>query len=852
MAEKSAGHKTISLPAAGAIILFLFFCSGGLGLMYEIVWTRLLRHVMGNTVYSVTTVLSAFMAGLALGSYLGGKIIDRRGDPLKVYGLLQGAVGVYCLFLPSLIRSAEPLYRLLYQNFGQSYQLLNLLRFFFSSLFLLLPATFMGATFPVLSKFFIRSSERVGWTIGTLYALNTFGAVLGSFATGFVFIPLLGVSRTIYLAALFSILICPVAFVLSRYLSSGHEVFSGPAPAAIGKEEILSIRVRPPAMTRFFPPALLAAYALSGFAALVYEIAWTRVLALIIGSSVYAFCLMLTAFILGLALGGIVFSRFLHRWKDLVLVFAVFELAIGFSSLLTVPVFGRLPLLMTQLVVRFSYSFRILLTLEFALVFLIMIVPTVLMGGAFPLVGRLYTRSADEIGSSIGKVYAFNTLGSILGSFAGGFLLLPWLGIRKTILAAVLVNLAIGLFFLGLSYTLSAKRKGTLAAATAIIAAVLIALLPGWDRATMSSGPYLYAFRLLQQRREVGRGIPKANILYYKEGVSDTVTVTEDFPGMRSYRTNGKVDGSNGLDMYTQKLLAHVPILLHPGPRSVLVIGLATGVTLGSAGRYPVERLDCVEISPSAREPYRFFLDVNYDVLSDPRARLIIADGRNYLSLSGETYDVITSEPSNPWIAGVADLFTREFFEILRSRLNPGGVACSWIHAHSLEDRDFRSVVRTFRSVFDHVIVWESFSGLDYLLVGSAEPFRVDYGKLRKRMADEKVASDLWRIDLVDPIQFLGCFMLGGDAVDRYVQGARIHTDDNALLEFSAPRSLLNMNLDVSPQGEINRCRGQGFEFLTWEGIEEQEAETLKLKLGEIIEAKRRAVSDNINPENRR
>ncbi len=855
-AENSPGQRTIPPRAAETLILFLFFCSGALGLIYEIIWTRLLRHVMGNTVYSVTTVLCAFMAGLALGSWLGGKIIDRRGNPLKVYGLLEGAIGVYCLFLPVLIKSAEPGYRLLYQNFGQSHYLFNLLRFFFSAALLVLPATFMGATLPVLSKFFIRSSERIGRTMGTLYAVNTFGAVLGSFATGFVFIPWWGVSRTISAAVFINLLVGVSALILSRRASVFAEILPRPEPDPARIGETFSVGLNLPPANRFFPAILLTAYALSGFAALVYEIAWTRVLMLIVGSSVYAFCLMLTAFILGLALGGMIFSRFLHRVKDLVLLFAILELAIGFSALLAVPVFGRLPLFITGLVLRFAGSFWSLQLIEFELIFLLMLVPTIMMGGAFPLAGSLYVRGMEKIGGSVGKVYAANTLGSILGSFAGGFLLLPLLGIRNTILAAILINLALGVLFLDLSFSLPSARKRSFAAVVIITALLLIGLLPAWDRTTMTSGAYLYAYQLSRQARDHGMTVEeelqKRRILYHREGVSDTVTVIEDSFGRRAFFVNGKVDGSNATDMHTQELLSHVPLLLHPGPRSVLVIGLATGVTLGSAGRYPVERLDCVEISPSAREPYRFFLDVNYDVLSDPRARLIIADGRNYLSLSGETYDVITSEPSNPWIAGVADLFTREFFELCRKRLNPGGIVCAWIHAYSLDAPDFRSIVHTFHGVFPHTIIWESLPGRDYLLIGSEQAFKVEYGTLRRRMADEKVAFDLGRIGIDDPPQFLGGFMFGDGAVDRYTRGARIHTDDNCRLEFSAPRSLLQAGVAIPLLEEINRYREQEPDFLVWEKVDEGEAKTLRKQIAEAIQARAYAVSGEIYLEKQR
>ncbi len=829
------GKRTLSFQTAGAIILFFFFCSGALGLIYEIVWTRLLRHVMGNTVYSITTVLSVFMAGLALGSFLGGKLIDRRGHPLQVYGILEGAIGIYCLLLPALLGFAGPLYRLLYRNFSQSYYLLTLFRFLFSALLLLLPATLMGATFPVLSKFFVRNSSRIGRIVGNLYAVNTFGAVLGSFATGFIFIPLAGVSRTLHAAAAGNLLIGFGVLLLYRFRPLRMEAETAGEAAAPGAVVA--------ATDGWVSPGIIVfCYAASGFAALVYEIAWTRALALVIGSSVYAFCLMLTAFISGLALGSLIFSRLFHRWKNLVLVFAFFELAIGFSALLVVPVFGRLPLFMAGLLLRFSFSFWTLQAVEFGLIFLLLLVPTVLMGGAFPLAARLYVRDAAKIGGAVGGVYAANTLGSILGSFAGGFILLPWLGLQKTIMAAVLVNVGIGIWFLFLNPAGAGTRKRILAGAITAVVVVLAVALPAWDKTIMISGVFLYADQLAKSARNenssLERKIRERRILFYKDDASETIAVTEDSRGGRAFRINGKVDGSNAAtDMLTQELLAHVPMLLHPDPRKVLVIGLGTGVTLGSAGRYPAERLDCVDISPSARKVGSYFEDVNYRVLSDPRAELTIADGRNFLSLSGRTYDVITSEPSNPWVAGVADLFTREFFELCRRRLNPGGVACVWLHAYDMDDGDFRSIVRTFHDVFPHVLIWESLFGRDYLITGSAENFTVDYTTLRHRLESEPVASDLRRIGLDDPVRFLGCFMLGGAAIDEYARGARIHTDDNARLEFSAPRSLFKRGVDAAFLEGINPYRGRGLEFLVWEGVAESEREGLKLQLADFIKA---------------
>ncbi|MGA1842612.1 MAG: fused MFS/spermidine synthase [bacterium] len=653
MYELKKNKEILSLRMAGGLVLFFFFLSGAAGLIYEIIWTRLLRLVMGNTVFSITTVLCAFMGGLALGSFWGGKIIDRRKDPLRIFALLEGAIGVYCLMLPWIIRTTESFYRIVYQNYHTSFYVFSLIRFLFCGILLLFPATLMGATLPVLTKFFVRAPDHIGWMVGKLYAVNTFGAVLGAFLAGFLLIPSWGVLKTIYIACLINLFICLCVYLIHRRTFPLQIELNGTKPGIRSAE-----RQTEPWPEETGAPSnkllriLLIGYGLSGFAALVYEIAWTRVLSLIIGSSIYAFSLMLTAFIFGLALGSILFSRFIDRKKDPVFSLASIEVIIGFSALAVVPLFGHLPVLIIGIILRFSHSFWLLQFVEFLLVFLLMLVPTTMMGAAFPLAIRIYTRTTAEVGSSVGRVYAANTLGSIFGSFIGAFVFIPWLGVQKSILAAVWINIIAGFIFLGLSRQLSRVRKGIIASVILIIVVVAVHLFPIWNVKLMSSGAYMNARDLVLSAARTGSTtedvMKKLKVLYYKEGVSTTVTVKEDSQGHRYFLVNGKGDASTFTDMPTQELLAHVPLLLHPHPGRVLVIGLASGVTLGSAGLYPVEHLDCVEISPAAVEASCYFDHVNHNILDDSRVELIIEDGRNHLALTDRKYDIIISEPSNP------------------------------------------------------------------------------------------------------------------------------------------------------------------------------------------------------------
>jgi spermidine synthase len=828
--------------------LALFFISGACGLIYEIVWTRLLRLVMGNTVFSIATVLCAFMGGLAAGSYLGGKFIERRRDPLRIYAVLEAAVGIYCLLLPAIIGVAEPVYRLIYRHYDSSYYLFGLLRFTFCGTILLVPATFMGATLPVLSRFFAASLDRIGWAVGRLYAINTFGAFLGVAAAGFVLIPTLGVSRTIHLACLANLFVAGVAYLLYRRYPLPPQ-----PPGGVGQDRHIRGRSETAvpaggpgpmaARRRVVAWVLLVGYGLSGLAALTYEVAWTRVLSLIIGSSVYAFSLMLMAFILGLAIGSMALSWFVDRWRNVLAALAVTELAIGASALLVVPVFGVLPMYVGWMAAEFSESFWKLQLVEFALTFALMLIPTTLMGLAFPLVVRAYAIVTAGIGRSVGSIYAANTVGSILGSFLGGFVLIPLLGLRGTIFAAVAVNILVGCAWLLLSPSGQFPRRVAMASVAAVIVAVWAWALPAWDPATLNLGIYTVTRmgkgKTLQEVRRMTRGY---KVLFHKEGIFDTITVREG-GGERSLLINGKPDASTSVDMSTQQLLGHLPMFLHPKPDRVLVIGLASGVTLGACSLHPARQLDCVDISPDMAEATRFFNDVNHHVLEDPRVRLIIADGRNHLALTDREYDVIISEPSNPCVAGIADLFTVEFFRLCRQRLRDGGLVCIWVQGYSIDRQAFKSILRAFSDVFPHVTVWESLLPADYLLIGSQQPIVADCQEMERRLQEPSLREDVARMFMISPSELLANFVLSEKALTPLLAATPIHTDDNGLVEYSTPRTMFS-GASTSPlMEELNRWRGTGLEDLLVRAADQDQVKEITAHAARLMEARRHLVN---------
>jgi spermidine synthase len=396
-------------------------------------------------------------------------------------------------------------------------------------------------------------------------------------------------------------------------------------------------------------------------------------------------------------------------------------------------------------------------------------------------------RDLARIGQDVGHVYAANTLGAIVGAAAGGLLVMPALGVQGSLAAASAANLALAAFLL--AATAGRRHLQWIPAAAAGLAVFGAVRLPSWDQGVMSSGPAIYAKMYRGTADEFGRQLRRQSILFYRDGMSGSVSVHRD-NDIILLRVNGKTDASTGSDMPTQLLSGHLPLLLHPDPRSVLIIGMGSGVTAGAVARHPIRRLDLVEIERAVIEAAQFFVPVNHDVLKDPRVRLVIADGRNFLLTTPERYDIIISEPSNPWIGGLASLFSSEFFERARNRLRSGGLMVQWLQAYSLSTDDLRMVVRTFRAVFPAVSIWSPARG-DLLLLGSAEPVVIDPVALAQRYAEHPgPRADLQRIGVQQGAAIAGYLALSEEDTTRFTEDARLNTDDRLPLEFSAPRAL--------------------------------------------------------------
>jgi spermidine synthase len=762
------------------IISLCFILSGATGLIYEVLWARMLGLVFGATTLAVSTVLAAFMGGLALGSALAGKLSARIQKPLSTYGWMEIGIAIYALLVPFLFRLVDHIYVLIWQQLQPGYFAFSLWRFLLSSLVLLIPATLMGATLPVLAVAVLRSSIRDANSITRLYACNLGGAILGTLAAGFVLLPLLGVRATIAVAAVLNLLVGVVAISLQRRTES---TLVADAPQLDQSHATLN-------SSGFW----LFAALLSGFVTISTQVSWTRVLTMIIGSSTYAFSIVVALFLIGLAIGAWLVAR-KDRSEMLRLTILKVEVLTAISLVLSLFVLNKTPAVLVTLGFKLQISSWIgLLLLQIFCATLLILVPAVLMGMVMPLVLVWAGSEAERVGRS----YAINTIGAIAGAFITGFLLIPKTSTRFTLLFAATCCLVVAcVAYLPAEPARDPALKRALAiGSTPFLMILLFILAPPMNLADLSIGAYDSLVRVLAQTREgtSDQTDPEQRqevheLLMYREGPTATVSVRRD-QNTLSMAINGRTNASDsGFDMPTQVMLGQLPVLVAPRIENGLVIGYATGITVGAMLQSPIQSVTCVELEPATVVASKYFEHVNNHPLDDPRTKLVVDDARTFLRVTPNRYDVIVSEPSHPWVPGVANLFTQEFFELGRDRLNDDGVFVQWVQIYQLSTQSLRSVLATYQKVFPHVLVFRVGGlnkGKDLLLVGSKRALNLD--RLPERLADPRVMAQLAKVELKSEADVRSWFVCDETKLGPAVAGAKINTDDNMHIEMTVPR----------------------------------------------------------------
>jgi len=766
------------------LVGLIFFISGALALVYEVTWARMLAREFGSDAVAIAIVVAIFMLGLGLGARLAGIWGDALRNPLKVYGLLEAGLSLYVLASPWLIGYFTTFLGLLGHAAIENVWLLNSARTMLGMLVLLPPTLLMGAGLPLIVRFAADVASKAPSAIIALYAVNIIGAVLGVLAAGFWLLPAMGMTRVLTLAALGNLALALVVLLMSRHTHGASESRLNTTVGASSSSDSASVGVSLP----------LAAL-IVGLASMLCQLAWTRVIVLIVGGSAYAFSSILAVFLAGLGLGAwlvaIALRWFGGRAVPAFIIAGLLSVVTVFAST------AVLPLLPEIFLERFDADLAAtrlgVLNLQFIVASALFLLPATCMGMLFPLILRIALGGLKTPARDTGRVYLANTFGCVAGALLAGFVLIPVLGILPTLLVAV----GLLCYSILLVHSKLPRPRFQVALAVLVMSAYGAGwfMVPPWNAQLMASGISEYArgYQPFAGPELVERLAQRSELLYYRDGRTATVTVSRSFTTARGdlyIATNGKVDGSSYVDMPTQKLSAHLPLLLHNNPRNMAVIGLGTGVTAGSATLHEeLERVVVLEIEPAMVEGSKLFAPFNQAVHDHPKADIRVTDGRLHLILAADSYDVVTTEPSNPWIAGIASLYTEEFYRLGAAALREGGVYAQWLQIYNMSPENVRSVIKTFSRVFPYTYIAVTIVDTDLLLIGSKQPIELDLDAMASRISRNSVSADL-----ADPAvgihsieELLARIWLIPDDIPDLVADARLHRDDWPFLMYEAP-----------------------------------------------------------------
>ncbi|HEV8130967.1 MAG TPA: fused MFS/spermidine synthase [Acidobacteriota bacterium] len=816
-------------------IALLLFGSGMCALIYQTTWLREFRLIFGGSTAASAAVIAIFMGGLGVGSAILGKGVDKRANPLAFYSNLELAIALSAAATPALIWLARQAYMALGGSLVLGLGLGTVLRLLLATLVLCVPTFLMGGTLPAAGRAVETETDLARRNLALLYGVNTLGAVTGAAISTFLLLELLGNRKTLWLACLVNVVVALAARSLSRSMADLGAKPEGTVTAAapLAARQIGGLE---PAQPHDGPPAaplfVLVAATVVGFAFLLMELVWYRMLGPLLGGTSFTFGLILAVALLGVGLGGAAYAFF---WGDRSPSLCGFAFTCALEALCVAFPFALgdriaiLAMLLRSLGSLGFYGF----VLGWTVVAVLVVLPAAFVAGVqFPLLIALLGKGKEHVGRDVGLAYAWNTAGAIGGALAGGFGLLPLLTAPGPWRAVVLIVALLSVAAIGLDLfarRLRWRRSIPAFGAALISFALLFALGPtaAWRHSQIGAGR-ANNFQLSRNPMRDWIQYQRRSVKWEAEGVESSVALTRN-EGY-AFVVNGKIDGHARGDAGTQVMSGLIGAILHPNPKSALVVGLGTGSTAGWLGAVPsIERVDVVELEPVILQVARECQPVNARAMENPKIHIAIGDGRETLLVAPQRYDMIVSEPSNPYRAGIASLFTQDFYRAAAKRLNDGGFFLQWIQAYEVDSQTVRTAYCTLASVFPVVETFQTTIS-DLLLVGSARPISYQAGALRERLQQEPFRTAMrqsWRSAGLEG--FLSHYVSDNSFARAIAQQEKslLNTDDRNLIEFGFARNLGNVtNFDVRDLRELARSRGEDRPAVTggvdWNSVEDQ------------------------------
>ncbi|HKO54319.1 MAG TPA: fused MFS/spermidine synthase [Thermoanaerobaculia bacterium] len=772
------------------------FCSGMCALVYQTAWMREFRLIFGASTFATAAVLAIFMAGLGAGSALLGKRADAARQPLAFYGVLEIAIAVSAALTPLLLWLARAAYIATGGSVSLGVPFATVVRLALAAIVLGVPTVLMGGTLPAAARAVESNDDAGRRRLAILYGANTLGAVTGTLLSTFYFLETFGTRQTLWIAALINVLVGLTARAVGRAETLlpaewGEDARRAdeddPSPGAPRHP----LPARGASVLDVSPRLVLIAAAIVGFVFLLMEIVWYRMLSPLLGGTTFMFGLILAVALLGIGLGGVAYAMRDDRHPGTVAGFALTCTLEAVFVAIPFALGDRLAVLANLLRPIGNVGFGGYVLAWTLLTFIIVFPAAFISGIQFPLLVSLLGRGREAVGRHVGMAYAWNTAGAIAGSLAGGFGLLPLLtapGCWR------LVAIALALLGAGAAAVAIRSKQLAMSGVSLVFAVIAVAAVaaqgptPAWRHSGIGVG----RMPLSTSRNELHEWLSRVRraMIFEAEGRESSIALIDDDD--LGLIVNGKSDGSARNDAGTQVMSGLLGAVVHPHPRSALVIGLGTGTTAGWLAAIPtMERVDCVELEPAVLDAARYYETVNLDVLANRRVHNSIADGREFLLTTPHRYDVIFSEPSNPFRAGVASLFTREYYQSAVQRMNRGGIFVQWMQTYAVDAATLHSIYATVASVFPHAETWITSSG-DLVLVASREPIVYDADRMRARLAAEPYRSGMhyaWRTESLEGL--LAHFAASEKLTAAMASAAEaLNTDDRPVVEFGFGRTV--------------------------------------------------------------